>query len=70
MPAGLDVIVPLPLPNFVTARPNVCGLKVAVQEMLAVIVTDPSTQSAFPLQPAKTEPGAGAAVSLTIVPLL
>ena len=38
--------------------------------MLAVIVTTPSEQSAFPLQPANVEPDAGVAVRVTCVLML
>ena len=77
MPAGLLVTVPLPVPDFVIARVTVCGacgLKVAVQVLLAFIVTEIVTelvvQPVPPLQPAKVEPVAGVAVKVTEVPLL
>ena len=75
MPAGLLVTVPLPVPAFVIERVKVCGacgLKVAVQVLLAfivTIVTEPVVQP-VPLQPAKVEPVAGVAVKVTEVPLL
>ena len=72
MPAGLLVTVPLPVPAFVIERTSVCGacgLKVAVQVLLAFIVTEPVVQP-VPLQPAKVEPVAGVAVKVTEVPLL
>ena len=72
MPAGLLVTVPLPVPAFVIERVKVCGacgLKVAVQVLLAFIVTEPVVQP-VPLQPAKVEPVAGVAVKVTEVPLL
>jgi hypothetical protein len=42
---------------------------VAAQLRAALIVTTPSLQSASPVQPLKVEPLAGAAVSVTTVPL-
>ena len=77
MPAGLLVTVPLPVPDFVIERVKVCGacgLKVAVQVLLAFIVTEivtePVVVQPVPLQPAKVEPVAGVAVKVTEVPLL
>ncbi len=70
-PAGLLVTVPLPLPVFVTvnmAEVVVVVVKVAVQVFAAVIVTEPSVQSAFPLQPAKVDPVAGVGVKVTTLP--
>jgi hypothetical protein len=72
-PVGLLSTTPLPVPVLVTVRVNVCEetrLKVAVQVLFAVIVTEPSRQSASPLQPANVDPAVGAAVSVTTVPLL
>jgi len=69
MPAGLLVTVPLPFPGLVTVRVNRWIEKVAVQVLLAVMVTTPAVQSGAPLQPAKMEPLAGVAVSVTTVPL-
>jgi hypothetical protein len=68
MPAGELVTVPLPVPAFATVRLKLWRLKVAVQVVLAVIVSDPLEQP-VPDQPAKTELEAGVAVSVTIVPL-
>jgi hypothetical protein len=68
MPAGLLLTGPLPLPDLATVRiwPT---LKVAVTLRAADMVT---TQVVMPLQapdqPAKTEPGLGAAVSVTALP--
>ena len=45
-------------------------MNVAVQDLLASIVTEPSLQSALPVQPEKMDPAAGAAVKVTAVPLL
>ncbi len=70
IPAGLEVTVPLPVPDLVTVRVKVWRLKVAVQVLLAVMVTEASEQSASPVQPAKTDPLAGVAVRVTTVPLL
>ena len=50
-----------------------CVLKVAVQFLFALIVTVTVTVVAaqpLPVQPAKTDPAAGAAVNVTAVPLL
>jgi hypothetical protein len=71
IPAGLEVTVPLPVPALLTDSVNVCTLKVAVTDVAAFIVTEqvPVPEQA-PLQPAKVEPPAGAAVSVTTVPLL
>jgi hypothetical protein len=71
IPEGLEVTVPLPLPVLVNVRLN-CWvvLNVAVQLLLAFIVTEPSLQSELPLQPAKVEPLAGLAVSVTTCPLV
>jgi hypothetical protein len=64
------LLTTVPLPLLLTARVKLCGAKVAVAEMLLVIV---STQFPVPLQPSlqpvKTEPVAGVAVSVTAVPL-
>ena len=66
MPAGLDVTEPVPVPAFATVRVFVgIKLNVAVQLRSADIVTLPSLQSVSPVQPAKREPDAGDAVSVT-----
>ena len=44
------------------------ALKVAVQDLLAFIVTAPSEQSLSPDQPVKVEPDAAEAVKVTEVP--
>ena len=44
-------------------------LNVAVQFLAAFMVSDPSVQSASPVQLAKTDPEAGVAVRATTVPL-
>jgi len=73
MPAGELVTVPFPFPLFVTASVNwtACVLKVAVTAVLAFSVTVhvPVPLQPPPLQPAKTDPLTGAAVSVTVVPL-
>ena len=61
----------LPIP----VKPNVeegggdCKLNVAVQDLAAVMVTEPLLLQS-PLQPAKVEPEAGTAESVTWVPLV
>ena len=66
MPAGIEVTVPLPVPVRVSVRvEGGIKLKVAVQPWSEDIVTLPSEQSASPVQPAKAEPAAGVAVSVT-----
>ena len=74
MPLGLDVTVPDPSPATVTFRVAVCCCStsnVAVQLRAAAIVTlavcELPLQS--PLQPANVDPLAGAAVSVTSVPV-
>ncbi len=67
IPAGLLVTVPLPVPDVFTVRVKFEMLNVAVQVILAFIVTTPSEQSAAPLQPAKVEFVAAVAVSVTEV---
>ena len=72
IPAGLEVTVPLPDPVLLTESVKVCTLKVAVTDVAAFMVTEhvPVPEHPPPLQPAKVEPPAGAAVSVTDVPLL
>jgi hypothetical protein len=72
IPAGLEVTVPPPDPVLLTESVKVCTLKVAVTDVAAFIVTAhvPVPEQPPPLQPAKVEPPAGAAVSVTTVPLL
>lgn len=71
MPAGDEVTCPLPFPLRATLR--VCeaaGWNVALTETLADMVTvhvsDVPAQS--PAHPANTDPAAGEAVSVTLVP--
>src|SRR5206468_851816 len=68
IPAG--VLVTVPVPALVTVRVKV-GVKVAVTEVAAVNVTvhEPMPAQPPPLQPVKTEPAVGVAVSVTAVPL-
>src|SRR2546426_3524880 len=70
MPAGLLVTVPLPLPADVTLRVY-SGVKLALTACAALIVTMqvPVPLHPAPLQPANTDPLAGAAVKVTCVPL-
>jgi hypothetical protein len=74
IPAGSLLTVPVPSPAFDVASMYalVVGIleNVAVQVRLPDIVTDPSAQSASPVQPAKVEPDAAVAVSRTAVPLV
>src|SRR5439155_14989 len=70
MPAGLLVTVPAPAPALETVSTR-AGVKVAVTVVAAEIVTvqAPVPEQPPPLQPVKVEPAAGAAVSVTAVPL-
>jgi len=71
IPAGEEATVPVPVPAFETERVNVCGMKLAVTDLAASIVTEqvPVPVQA-PLHPVKVELAAGAAVNVTEVPLL
>ena len=71
IPAGVLMTVPMPAPAVVTLRTTV-GVKVAVTTVAAVRVTVhvPLPVQLPPLQPLKTDPVAGVAVSVTIVPLV
>ena len=67
MPAGLLLIMPLPVPPLLTV--SVLGgvelrIKVAVQLRSSDIVTMLSAQSALPVQPTKDHPAAGVAIRL------
>src|SRR5206468_870570 len=70
--AGALVTVPLPVPLGLTVNVKVCSAKVAVTVVAAPSVTRhvPVPEQPPPLQPAKVEPAAGAAVSVTAVPLV
>src|SRR5207249_4723266 len=71
IPAGFEVTVPRPVPALVTARVTLCSVKVAVTVVAAFKVTEqlPVPVQPPPFQPAKVEPLAGVAVSVTKVPL-
>jgi hypothetical protein len=75
IPLGELVTVPngASSPAFVTVREKVVpddAVKVAVTALAAFMVTEqPAVPEQAPLQPAKVEPGAGAAVRVTEVPL-
>src|SRR5438552_3488354 len=71
IPAGALVTVPLPVPAGVTVRVKVCRVKVAVTVVAPETVTThvPVPEHPPQLQPVKVEPAAGAAVSVTTVPL-
>ena len=71
MADGMLRTVPVPGPALVTERVKVCGLKVAVTDWAAVIVTvHVPVPLHAPLQPVKVEPVVGAAVSVTEAPLV
>src|SRR2546425_942786 len=70
MPAGLLVTVPAPVPALETVSVKVCRVKVAATVVAAESVTvQAPVPEQPPLQPVKVEPAAGAAVSVTAVPL-
>ena len=72
IPDGLELTVPLPVPVLLTVSTKLEESKVAVTVLAAFIVTvhvGPDTVS-HPLQPAKVDPPAALAVSVTLVPLL
>src|SRR5207249_10556486 len=70
IPGGSEVTVPLPVPALLTARVTLCGVKVAVTVVAAFRVTEqvPVPVQPPPLQPAKVEPLADVAVSVTKLP--
>jgi hypothetical protein len=70
MPAGELVTLPLPVPAFVKFREKPWTVNVAVTDRAALMVTthEPVPLHA-PLQPVNSDPAAGAAVSVTDVPL-
>ncbi len=71
MPAGELVTLPPPVPALVKFSEKLCSANVAVTDRAALIVImqEPVPLHA-PLQPVKTDPAAGAAVSVTDVPLV
>ena len=69
MPAGELVTVPLPVPPLVMERAKVWIVNVAVQDVAAVIVTEPVLHP-VPVQPAKAEPAATVVVRVTTVPVV
>jgi len=71
MPAGLLVTVPAPAAALETVSMR-AGVKVAVTVVAAesVTVQAPVPEHPPPVQPLKVEPPAGAAVSVTAVPLV
>jgi len=71
MPDGELVTVPAPVPDLATVRANVCMLKVAVTDLAELMLTTQLPVPVHaPLQPAKVEPEAAVAVSVTEVPAL
>jgi hypothetical protein len=71
MPAGALVMVPVPAPVLLSVSVNDCSAKAAVTLWAALMVTVqvPVPVQPPPVQPEKVEPAAGAAVSVTAVPL-
>src|SRR5207249_5008559 len=71
IPTGALVTVPLPVPALLTVSAKLGRLKAAVTDVAAETVTvhAPVPVHPPPLQPLKIEPAAGAAVSVTAVPL-
>lgn len=69
MPAGLEVMLPRPSPALATVSAKTCRTKRAVQLRAADIVTVAvgSAPLQSPLQPANSEPAAGAAVSVALL---
>lgn len=71
-PFGVDETVPLPVPDLVTANAKLVAelVNVAVTERAAVMDTaQVEVPVHAPLQPVNVDPLAGAAVSVTEVPL-
>ena len=71
IPAGALVTVPLPAPALLTVSAKLGTPNVAVTVVAAVSVTVhvPVPEQLPPLQPVNVEPVAGAAVSVSAVPL-
>jgi hypothetical protein len=72
MPAGELVTVPLPVPALVTVNANDGSENVAVTDRAALIATVhvDVVPVQLPVQPPKMEPPDGAAVNVTVVPLV
>lgn len=70
MPAGLEVTVPEPVPDFETASAVALEVKVAVTLLAAVIETVqvPVPEQPSPDHPLNTDPTEAAALSVTEVP--
>ena len=62
------VLVTVPLPVFETETLTVLRENVAVQPLLAFIVTEPSVQSACPVHALNLELAAGFGVKVTVCP--
>ena len=71
IPAGVLVTVPLPVPALLTVSAKLGTPNVAVTVVAAFNVTVhvPVPEQPPPLQPVNVEPVAGAAVSVSAVPL-
>src|SRR4051794_34216739 len=69
-PAGSDLTVPAPAPAFATVSARSCTANVATTDRARSIVSvhEVLVPTHSPDQPAKTEPAAGAATSVTTVP--
>jgi len=72
IPVGALVTVPVPAPALVRVSAKDWSAKVAVTDVAALTVTVQVAvpEQPPPLQPAKVEPAAGAAVKVTAVPLV
>src|SRR5262245_14889602 len=72
MPDGALETPPAPLPDFVTVSMKAGKLNVAVTDVAALIVTVhiPVPAQPPPFQPVKSEPAAGVAVNVTVVPFV
>src|SRR5262245_240721 len=72
MPDGALETPPVPLPDFVTVSMKAGKLNVAVTDVAALTVTVhiPVPAQPPPFQPVKSEPAAGVAVNVTVVPFV